>query len=404
MERDSEVSQHRPGVVTSLVMSRKLEEPSIRVPLKLDLDYLDELLAYCIENKVTDLSLQNGDKIIIVAGGNLYRFGDRKFYLSEIQDLLGALVNDPNAAMEIARAEPRDFSYIVSRGLKKPVRFRCCATGCLAPGGGEGIEIIFRPTGKDIPTHEQLGIEQYIVENSQPDSGIVIVTGPTGSGKTTLLDSLLRRNLTGYPAKRIITYYAPIENDLNDIPGITGQVIQSDIGRAGHGAHIKEWYLAVRNMLRRHPDQVVFGEARDRETIDGAVMASMSAHTTYTTSHTSSVHMTIPRMVDAFPANERIRITNALIDNCRLIVHQRLLRNKDGHGLVAVRSALAFNQDIRHELLRSSIDRVPLLIKEATEQQGLSLLKSAEAQFNLGNIDESTLYGIERELKSEFLG
>jgi defect-in-organelle-trafficking protein DotB len=93
-----------------------------------------------------------------------------------------------------------------------------------------------------------------------------------------------------------------------------------------------------------------------------------------------------------------------LIDNSRLIVHQRLLRNKDGHGLVAVRSALAFTQDIRHELLRSDIDKVPLLIKEATEQQGLSLLKSAEAQFNLGNIDESTLYGIERELKSEFLG
>lgn len=404
MEITENVAQDRPGVVSSLVLAKKLDEPAIPQPLRINLDYLDELLAYCIENKVSDLSLMNGDRVVILAGGNLYRFGNRKFYLSEIQELLGALVNDPNAALEIARAEPRDFNYIVSRGVKKPVRFRCCATGCLAPGGGEGIEIIFRPTGKDVPPLEQLGVEQYIIENSQPDSGIVIVTGPTGSGKTTLLDSILRRNLTGYPAKRIITYYAPIENDLNDIPGITGQVLQSDIGRPGHGAHIKEWYLAVRNMLRRHPDQVVFGEARDRETIDGAVMASMSAHTTYTTSHTSSVHMTISRMVDAFPANERIRVTNALIDNTRLIVHQRLLSNKDGHGLVAVRSALAFTQDIRNELLRCDIDKVPLLIKEATEQHGISLLASAEAQFKLGNISEMTLYGLERELKTEFLG
>jgi Tfp pilus assembly pilus retraction ATPase PilT len=323
--------------------------------------------------------------------------------LQEMQELLGALVNDPNAALEISRAEPRDFNYIVSRGVQKPIRFRCCATGCLAAGGGDGLEIIFRPTGKDVATLEQLGIESYIIENSQPTSGIVIVTGPTGSGKTTLLDSILRRNLTGFPSKRIITFYAPIENDLNDIPGVTGQVIQSEFGRPGHGAHIKEWDLAVRNMLRRHPDQVVFGEARDRETIEGAVMAAMSAHTTYTTSHTSSTHMTIPRMVDAFPANERIRVTNALIDNTRLIVHQRLLRNKDGHGLVAVRSALVFTQDIRNQLLRSDIDKVPLLIKEATEREGLTLLASAEAQFNLGNIAEVTLSALERELKAEFV-
>lgn len=403
MKSNAQPAEQREGVVASLVLNKILEAPTIEVPIRLNLDFLDALLLHCVVNKVSDLILVNGDMIVMKAGGTLYRFGERKFYLQEMQELLGGLVNDPNAALEISRAEPRDFNYIVSRGVKKPIRFRCCATGCLAAGGGEGLEIIFRPTGKDVVPLEQLGIEPYIIENSQPSSGIVIVTGPTGSGKTTLLDSILRRNLTGFPAKRVITFYAPIENDLNDIPGITGQVIQSEIGRPGHGAHIKQWDLAVRNMLRRHPDQVVFGEARDRETIDGAVMASMSAHTTYTTSHTSSTHMTIPRMVDAFPANERIRVTNALIDNTRLIVHQRLLRNKNGHGLVAIRSALAFTQDIRNELLKSNIDKVPLLVKEATEREGLSLLASAEGQFKLGNIDESTLYALERELKSEFI-
>jgi len=395
--------RRREGVVEALVSSTALEAPPFPMPARINLDYLDSLLAYCVEKKVSDLIIVTDDFIVMKTGAELYRFGERPFYLSEVEDLLAEMVRDPNAPLEVSRAEPRDFAYVLERLVPKPIRIRGCATGCLGRNGSSGLELIFRPTGKPIPSLEALGVEDYIKDNSEPDSGIVIVTGPTGSGKTTLLDSILMRNLTRYPAKRIITYYAPIENDLNSIPGRVGQVVQSDIGIPGQGAHLKDFSLAVRNMLRRNPDQVVFGEARDRPTIAGAVLASMSAHATYTTSHTSNVHMTIARMVDEFPADERIRMTNALIDNVRLIVHQRLIRHKDGVGVVAIRSALAFTQDIRNQLLRCEIDKVPLLIKEATEREGISLLQSALHQFDLGNIDQATLASLEREMKAEVL-
>lgn len=398
---DSQVEPTREGVVASLVLGRAFEPPRFPMPQRLAIDYLDKLLAFCIESKLSDLILVSGDRIVVKGGGGLHRFGERELYVDELRALLTEMVADPNAALEVSRAEPRDFAYVLERGVAKPVRIRACATACMGPGGREGIELIFRPTGKPVPTLVELGIEPYIIDNSEPESGIVIVTGPTGSGKTTLLDSILRRNLTGYPSKRIVTFYAPIENDLNDIPDRTGQVVQGEVGIPGQGAHLKSWPLAVRNMLRRNPDHVVFGEARDRETIDGAVMASMSAHTTYTTSHTSNVHMTISRMVDAYPASERIRVTNALIDNCRLIVHQRLLTSKDGNGLVAIRSALAFTQGIRNDLLRCEIDKVPLLIKEATEREGISLLESARLQLQRGNIDDAAYRALERELKAE---
>ncbi|MDZ5605245.1 ATPase, T2SS/T4P/T4SS family [Pseudomonas sp. RP23018S] len=391
----------REGVVESLVANTVLQAPPFPMPAKIDLDYLDKLLAYCVEKKVSDLIIVTDDTIVMKTGASLYRFGERPFYLSEVEGLLAEMVRDPNAPLEVSRAEPRDFAYVLERVVTRPVRIRACATACLGRNGSSGLELIFRPTGKPIPPLDALEVEDYIKDNSEPDSGIVIVTGPTGSGKTTLLDSILMRNLTRYPAKRIVTYYAPIENDLNNIPGRVGQAVQSEIGIPGQGAHLKDFALAVRNMLRRNPDQVVFGEARDRPTIAGAVLAAMSAHTTYTTSHTSNVHMTIARMVDEFPADERIRMTNALIDNCRLIVHQRLVRHKDGIGVVAIRSALAFTQSIRNELLRCDIEKVPLLIKEATEREGISLLESAKRQFELGNIDEATLGSLEREMKAE---
>lgn len=395
--------RRREGVVEALVANTALEAPPFPMPPKINLDYLDKLLAYCVEKKVSDLIIVTDDNIVMKTGADLYRFGERPFYLSEVEGLLAEIVRDPNAPLEVSRAEPRDFAYVLERVVAKPIRIRGCATACLGRNGSSGLELIFRPTGKPIPSLDALGVEDYIKANSEPDSGIVIFTGPTGSGKTTLLDSVLMRNLTRYPAKRIITYYAPIENDLNNIPGRIGQAVQSEIGIPGQGAHLKDFSLAVRNMLRRNPDQVVFGEARDRPTIAGAVLASMSAHTTYATSHTSNVHMTIARMVDEFPADERIRMTNALIDNCRLIVHQRLLRHRDGVGVVAIRSALAFTQDIRNQLLRCDIEKVPLLIKEATEREGISLLASAMRQFELGNIDEATLASLEREMKAEVL-
>lgn len=241
----------------------------------------------------------------------------------------------------------------------------------------------------------------YIKRACMPKSGIVLICGPTGSGKTTLLDGILREQATHPDGRHIITYYAPIENDLNNIPGITGLISQCEIGRQGYGAHLQSFPDAVRNSLRRHPHVIVFGEARDPETIEGAVLASMTGHATYTTTHTSNVHMAIPRMADSFSGGDRVRITNALIDNTRLIVHQRLLKRPDGVGRAPVRSALVVTQDIRHELLRTRTDLLPAAIMEATIAHGIGLLEDAQTQFKRGLIHEDELLALEMELKME---
>lgn len=385
----------------TLGASEAIRSPGFPDPPKVDLATLDQMLRFCLDQKADDLLLMVGERWAVLWSDKVVFCGERKLYLQELDQLVQSMTGNPNAGLDLMRANNIDFTYTMKLERGRVTRFRCNATACLGPNGQQGMEIVIRPTGKVPPTMTDLGVPGYIQRAACPKSGIVMICGPTGSGKTTLLDSIMRELATSAEGKHILTYYAPIENDLNIIPNRTGLISQCEIGRPGYGAHLPSFAHAVRNSLRRHPQVIAFGEARDRETIEGAVLLSMTGHATYTTTHTSNVHMAIPRMADMFDGADRVRITNALIDNTRLIVHQRLVRRPGGIGRAPVRSALELTQDIRAELLRTHVDQLPAAIYEATNAHGIGLLDDAIRQFEAGNICEEELVGLKAELESE---
>lgn len=385
----------------SLGATKELAQPDFDDPIKMDIRSLDTMLRYCLANNVDDLFLLVGAPWAVMWSEQVRLVGQRELYREELEQLLVSMTGNDNAALELRRASDVDFTYSMRLERGRSVRFRCNATACLGPQGQPGLELVMRPTGKIPPRLSDMGLPSVIANATMPKSGIVLICGPTGSGKTTLLDSILHEQAIHPDGRHILTFYAPIETDLNAIPGRTGLIAQSEIGRPGFGAHLVTFEAAVRNSLRRHPNVIVFGEARDRETIEGAILASQTGHTTYTTTHTSSVHMAIPRMADSFSGSDRVRITNALIDNGRLIVHQRLLKTPSGVGRAPVRSALVLTQDIRSELLRTSIDHLPAAMYRATNELGVGLLDDAIRQFNAGKIHEDELASLEAELKAE---
>lgn len=388
-----------------LSATKQLEMPDFEEPQILTLFEFERILKYCLENKVDDLILMSGNPWSVMWSDRVIRIGKRRRTTSELARLLNSLLGSENASIDVqSKANPADFAHTVTidRGVK--VRFRVSCTSCLGADGQAGLHFVVRPAGKIPPTMDQLGIPMLIQEASMPASGIVLVTGPTGSGKTTLLDSIMRAQATREDGRHILTFYAPIENDLNVIPDITGIISQCEIGKAGYGGDIKSFPEAVSNALRRHPNVVLIGESRDKDTIEGAVTLAMTGHTTYTTAHTSSVHNAVSRMADNFP--DRARITTALVDNLRLIVHQRLVKTPSGIGRAPIRSALVLTQDVRSDLNRlSSIDLIPAAMNEYTKDKrvGINLLDDAYAQFEAGKIHEDEVFAIERELKSEFL-
>lgn len=389
--------------LSELGASKALPAPTFEEPVKLNLESLNQMLGFVLENGVDDLILLAGNPWAVIWSDEVKVPGKRPLYVEELEQLLIEMTGNPNAHIDVGRAKDIDFTYSLRAIRGRSVRFRCNATACLGPNGQRGLEIVMRPTGKVPPTMAELGVPTYISDAALPKSGIVLICGPTGSGKTTLLDSIMRAQATHPQGRHILTYYAPIENDLNIIPEKTGLIAQSEIGTPGYGAHLTSFAAATRNSLRRHPMVIAYGEARDRETIEGAVLSAMTGHATYTTTHTSNVHMAISRMADAFSGADRIRITNGLIDNSRLIVHQRLVRKPNGIGRAPVRSALVLTQDIRSELLRTHIDSLPAAMLDAVNRYGIGLLADAEAQYQAGNIHADELASIEAEMKSEVL-
>ncbi len=60
--------------------------------------------------------------------------------------------------------------------------------------------------------------------------------------------------------------------------------------------------------LRKDPDIILVGEARDKETIEAALHGAQTGHALFTTCHTNGVANTINRMLKVFHENERAAI------------------------------------------------------------------------------------------------
>ena len=388
-----------PGVATSLNSTEPLPQLPWPLPAVMNIEFLDSLLRFCFDNKCSDVFLTTGDPVAVMWQKSIRFLETRELEYEELAALLDKMYSDPTASMAVNRGEPLDRAYSIEVDRRKYLRFRVNATAHMA-SGGPGIEITFRGIGDKVESLDALGVEPYIADNCNPSDGLVIVTGVTGTGKSVLLDAMMMKLLLSPQAKRLLTFCAPIEKDLRLIKGRTGQVVQHDIGLPGQGGHVRTWLEAVKNFLRRHPHAVLFGEARDKATIEGVILSCLSGHVTFTTSHASSTHMTIPRMADEFGA-DRVRISKALCEQIRLVVTQKLLPKQDGLGLVGIRSALNVTRSMRDELLRSSVDQIPILMKEFTEQDGITLIASAEKQWKLGNISQAQLDAVAEEVKTD---
>jgi defect in organelle trafficking protein DotB len=120
-------------------------------------------------------------------------------------------------------------------------------------------------------------------------------------------------------------------------------------------ANLPNFPSAIRNALRRKPNYILVGEARDKETIAAVIDAALTGHVVYTTVHSNGVADTLRRMIAAFPSDERHGRAVDLIELIRAIVWQRLLPSKDGRR-VPLREWLIFDDEVRDAMLQSNYE------------------------------------------------
>jgi defect-in-organelle-trafficking protein DotB len=349
-------------------------------PIRFREEHVDPFLLWCIQKGGSDVSIQTDRKIYNEISGQLYPVTYRPIDSADMNVFLTKIYG-PEAGARLASGDDLDVSYELRTDRYNRYRFRVNITGILSKGR-DAAQITMRVLPQEPPTMDQLNIEEDIINNWAPRQGMVVITGPTGSGKSTLLAAGNRMMLERkHGCGKMLTYEAPIEYTYDTIHSPHSLVAQTEIPR-----HVKSFEHGVRNALRRKPNIILVGEARDRETISAAIEAGQTGHAVYTTTHTTGVAATIRRMISSFEPEERAERAYALMETLRMIVTQALVP-KVGGGRVGVREWMRFDDAVREKLLDMDFNEWTPEIQRMINNYGQTMNKSATKFFEEGLIE-----------------
>jgi twitching motility protein PilU len=121
--------------------------------------------------------------------------------------------------------------------------------------------------------------------------------------------------------------------------------------------------MALQNALREAPDLIMIGEIRDKETMQAALLHTLTGHLCLSTIHANNSYHALSRIINLFPHDARSAVLSDLSIGLRAIVSQRLVRNVDGAQQPAVEILL--NTSLIAELIKNGEFAQ---IKEAMEQ------------------------------------
>ena len=225
------------------------------------------------------------------------------------------------------------------------------------------FSVVLRIIPFETPTIDKLGLPSSIKDISMEERGLILVTGITGSGKSTTLAAMINHINTERPCK-IITIEDPIEYLHNEIKA---SVIQREVG-----TDTESFSNALRATLRQDPDIILFGEMRDRSTIEIALKAAETGHLVLSTLHTLDAPRSIQRIISVFELSEQRILKIRLAESISAVISQRLLRRADKKGRIAVfeimRNTLAIQECIKNE---KKFDSIRDLIASGREQYGM---------------------------------
>ena len=349
-------------------------------PQRFTLEDVDDFLLWCVKQNSSDITIQSDRPVYNDIHGHLYPGTYKEMDAADIGVFLEKLYG-AEARARLASGRDLDVSYEIRPDRYTRIRFRVNITAILSKGR-DGVQITLRTLSSEPPTMKDLNIEQEIIDSWAPRQGLVVITGPTGSGKSTLL-AAGNRMLLERPkgCGKMLTYEAPIEYVYDTIQSPRSLVSQTEIPK-----HLPDFAHGVRNALRRKPEIILVGEARDKETISAAIEASQTGHAVYTTTHTLGVANTIARMLSTYEMDEREERAVALMETLRLIVTQALVPRVGG-GRCGVREWMKFPDDVREKLMDLHFTKWPNEIQRMVNQYGRSMAKSAEMAFESGQID-----------------
>ncbi len=260
-----------------------------------------------------------------------------------------------------------DFSFSI-RGI---ARFRINAYKQRG-----SLSAVIRVVSFDLPSPKELNIPEQILELSNKQRGLVLVTGSSASGKTTTLTCILDRINRDRPA-HIITLEDPIEYLHSHKSSIISQrEISLDTGN---------YPVALRAALRQSPDVILIGELRDAEAISISLTAAETGHLVFSALHTLGAANSVDRLVDTFPSNQQEQIRMQLSMVLEAVVCQQLVTTKDG-SVVPVFEIMYCNNAIRTLIRDGRTHQINSIIQSSAGEGMVSMDASLAKLYKEGVI------------------
>ena len=306
--------------------------------------YLDRLFRLMAEKQASDLFISCGAPINIKVNGVVSPISTQPMDVETVRRIAYELMSKDQA-----REFENEFEMNLSHLDRAVGNFRI---NIFRQRGT--ISLVIRFVRSNIPAFEDLRLPEVLLNIVMEKRGLVLIAGATGSGKSTTLAAMIdyrNSNKSGH----ILTIEDPIE--------YLFEHKQSLVNQRELNVDTQSYQKALANALREAPDLIMIGEIRDRDTMQQALLHTLTGHLCLSTIHANNSYHALSRIINLFPYDARSGLLSDLSIGLRAIICQRLVRNSEGEMQPAVEILL--NTSLIAELIKNG---EITQIKEAMEQ------------------------------------
>lgn len=307
---------------------------------------IDAIIDDAIQRGASDIDIQPNKVPWFSINGDWIPASGYKEIPGDVTVLLQRLVTSNVGNDELVESRELDASYTVKTGRSRGRRVRVSA-------GFSFFEVFFtmRVISDVIPTPEQIGVPDRLLQWVEFPSGLFLVNGSTGMGKSTTLAAMIRYLQLRQPRK-ILTIEKPVEY-VYPKDG-RGLIVQREVP-----TDARTFEAALTSGLRQNPNVILTGEARNAEEIDQLLRSAETGHLAISTMHTKSAPATVSRIASTF-RDDREKVMNSLAAVARGFMNQvlikKLTRPGEKEGRVAVREILEVDEEVRALIRAEDID------------------------------------------------
>jgi twitching motility protein PilT len=332
---------------------------------------VNKLFRWVMKEQGSDLHLKVGQPPMMRLRGDIKRSNARPLTQEDMERLLLPCLT-PKQRKILDDEGGVDFSYVVGQD---ECRFRVSLFR-----QRNRLSLVSRRVNTTIPNFATLGLPPSIEKLCNFPEGLIILAGVTGSGKSTTIASMLDY-LNEREPLHILTVEDPIEFTFADKKSV---INQREIG-----LDCINWHKALKDAVRQDPDVILVGELRDVETFEAAIHAAETGHLVFGTIHAASAHTTINRILDLFPPEKHTAIRQALANNLKAVVAQKLIKGLKV-GRVPTNEIMIVNPTIRKLISEGQDNKISDAIKIGFLEGMVDFTENLRLLVDRGDVDKAT--------------